>query len=135
MTVPIRLYKMQSICKNGDTVVRATVSSKGQYSTDMLAEDISERCSLSRPDVVAAIAAFEEIIAERLARGYTIHFHGLGWFRLMIKTKLTSEEEISQPRWNVDSIIKSWEVRFRPSTRLKTTLLEQIEPVIINKNV
>ena len=127
MAVPVTIHKQHNICAQGAEVYVTKVRSRGKYTTEMMADDISQRCSLNRADVVGCIAAFEEIIAERLARGYTVVFDGLGWFRIIADSTLTSIEQAERRGFRVDDTIKSWKIRFHPSVRLRNFLKSGIE--------
>ena len=60
------------------TRYHARVISKGTISSEQLAEEIHERCSLSTADVAAALLALSQITAEKLKDGYNVHIEGIG---------------------------------------------------------
>ena len=52
----------------------------GQVDADFLAREISERCSLTAPDVLAAIGALSEVMQQHLLIGHTVYLKGIGLF-------------------------------------------------------
>lgn len=59
-----------------------TPVTNGNISTCKLAEHISDRCSLTRGDVIAAVSAIEESLLYYLGQGYTVSLNGIGSFSL-----------------------------------------------------
>lgn len=50
----------------------------GQISTEVLAAQVAQRCSLSPGDVLAAVTEIASEIKFQLECGYTVNLHGLG---------------------------------------------------------
>ena len=99
------------------TRYHARVITKGTVSSEQLAEEIHERCSLSTADVAAALLALSQITAEKLKDGYNVHIEGIGHLQLTLQCPpIQSPKEI-----RVESIhFKS--IAFRPSASLKRKL-------------
>ena len=99
------------------TRYHARVISKGTVSSEQLAEEIHERCSLSTADVAAALLALSQITAEKLKDGYNVHIEGIGHLQLTLQCPpIQSPKEIQAESIHFKSIA------FRPSASLKRKL-------------
>ena len=99
------------------TRYHARVISKGTVSSEQLAEEIHERCSLSTADVAAALLALSQITAEKLKDGYNVHIEGSGHLQLTLQCPpIQSPKEIRAESIHFKSIA------FRPSASLKRKL-------------
>lgn len=99
------------------TRYHARVITKGTLSSEQLAEEIHERCSLSTADVAAALLALSQITAEKLKEGYNVHIDGIGHLQLTLQCPpIQSPKEIRAESVHFKSIA------FRPSTFLKRQL-------------
>lgn len=99
------------------TRYHARVISKGTVSSEQLAEEIHERCSLSTADVAAALLALSQITAEKLKDGYNVHIEGIGHLQLTLQCPpIQSPKEIRAESIHFKSIA------FRPSASLKQKL-------------
>ena len=99
------------------TRYHARVISKGTISSEQLAEEIHERCSLSTADVAAALLALSQITAEKLKDGYNVHIEGIGHLQLTLQCPpIQSPKEIRAESIHFKSIA------FRPSASLKRKL-------------
>ena len=99
------------------TRYHARVISKGTVSSEQLAEEIHERCSLSTADVAAALLALSQITAEKLKDGYNVHIEGIGHLQLTLQCPpIQSPKEIRAESIHFKSIA------FRPSASLKRKL-------------
>ena len=99
------------------TRYHARVISKGTVSSEQLAEEIHERCSLSTADVAAALLALSQIMAEKLKDGYNVHIEGIGHLQLTLQCPpIQSPKEIRAESIHFKSIA------FRPSASLKRKL-------------
>lgn len=99
------------------TRYHARVITKGTVSSEQLAEEIHERCSLSTADVAAALLALSQITAEKLKDGYNVHIEGIGHLQLTLQCPpIQSSKEIRAESIHFKSIA------FRPSASLKRKL-------------
>lgn len=99
------------------TRYHARVITKGTVSSEQLAEEIHERCSLSTADVAAALLALSQITAEKLKDGYNVHIEGIGHLQLTLQCPpIQSPKEIRAESIHFKSIA------FRPSASLKRKL-------------
>ena len=99
------------------TRYHARVITKGTVSSEQLAEEIHERCSLSTADVAAALLALSQITAEKLKDGYNVHIEGIGHLQLTLQCPpIQSPKEIRAESIHFKSIA------FRSSASLKRKL-------------
>ena len=61
---------------------------RGTYTFDMLADDISHHCSLTRADVAGCMEALIEFTATRLMDGYVVQYYNFGNFFIKPDTKM-----------------------------------------------
>ena len=108
-------YKLKK--KNGSL-------SKGYYfpevqrgttvTTEVLAQRIQERCTVTRPDIKAVLDALVNAMQYALQAGERVHIEGLGFFYLNILAKGAESTE----DYDITKYIKSIRCRFLPdSTR------------------
>lgn len=99
------------------TRYHARVITKGTVSSEQLAEEIHERCSLSTADVAAALLALSQITAEKLKDGYNVHIEGIGHLQLTLQCP-----PIQSPKKIRAESIHFKSIAFRPSASLKRKL-------------
>lgn len=98
--------------------------SKGNYfpvvqrgttvTTDILAQRIQERCTVTRPDILAVLDALVNAMQYSLQAGEKVHLEGLGFFYLNILAKGAESKE----NYDITKYIKTICCRFLPeSTR------------------
>ena len=87
MSVKFRKVKNNSKKSStaGKIYGRAVVSNT--IYTDTICENISGRCTLTEPDVKAAVSALESEIAKQLAQGNRVVLEGFGAFKVGLTTK------------------------------------------------
>lgn len=91
----------------------------GQITTDRLARDICERCSLTHADVVAAVSALSEVIQGHLANGHTVNLKDIGLFSVS-----ASSEGCSTPDECTPAKVKAQRVCFKAEGRMRFILEE-----------
>ncbi len=115
------LYRATSIKSHFDPARKtryiARACKREIINTDDLSRLISDRSTLSRADITAALYAFEEIIPELLLNNYSIHLKPLGIFSLSIKSK--AEDAPAQVN---NKSIKEIKLNFKPDTLIKKRL-------------
>ena len=87
----------------------------GRSTFEMIADKIEDRCTVTRPDILAVLAAFVDDIKDRLQSGQIVELGELGNMQLVVTNRggAATEEE-----WTQDYIKKA-KVVFRPGTALK----------------
>ncbi len=93
----------------------AVAVAAGRSTMDMIVDKIENRCTVTRPDILAVIAALVDDIKDRLQSGQIVELGELGNMQLTVHNRggAASEEE-----WTSD-FIKKAAIVFRPSTLLK----------------
>ena len=95
----------------------ARIVPSGTISTEKLAEEIQNRCSLSTADVKAALVALADIMAEKLRDGYSVHLDGIGYLQMTLKCP-----PVKSPKEVRAESIQFKSVAFRPAARMKHLL-------------
>lgn len=82
----------------------------------LITDEISQNCTLTRADVVACLAALQQVIINHLKDGRSVRMGDLGSFRLSMRGKgAATAEEVKSDK------IKSIRVLFTPSGTLQNT--------------
>lgn len=95
------------------------VSTKGdgEVTLEEMSENISDRCTLTETDVLAAINALQREMTRNLMNGKIVRFGTFGSFQLSLSSSgVEKSEEASQ------QLVKGVRVRFRPGTRIQENL-------------
>ena len=83
--------------------------------TTQLCEVLSQRCTLTGPDIKCVLDALSEIIPEYLNNNTTVHLDGLGFFSLSITGDVSRDEK--RKRMKVDNArVRS--ILFKPEKRM-----------------
>lgn len=95
----------------------ASCIASGESTLDMIAQKIESRCTVTRPDIVAVLAAFNDDIMDRLTSGQIVRLGELGsiQFGLSSAAAATAEEFKSD-------LIRSAHVKFRAGAKLKAAV-------------
>lgn len=93
----------------------------GQITTDRLARDICERCSLTHADVVAAVSALSEVMQGYLEDGHTVNLKDIGLFSVS-----ASSEGCSTPDECTPAKVKAQRVCFKAEGQMRC-ILEEIK--------
>ena len=102
----------------------ARAKSRGRYTFDMMADDISHSCSLTRADVAGCMEALIEQTVQHIMDGYTVDYRGLGSFMLQVDSGRATPEETKARGFRVGSMIKDYRLRFLPDIRIRRKLRE-----------
>lgn len=87
----------------------------GITGTYQVCEQISYKCTLTNPDIVAVLTALSEVLQSELAQNHSVHLDGLGTFSLSLKGEVVKDE--SRKRLQVkDPHVRS--VLFNPERHL-----------------
>ncbi len=95
----------------------AQMKSKFETTLSEICDAIGKRCTVTRPDILAVVAALEETAIEGLQSGQIIRLGDLGSFHLTLKSKGTSTEK----EFN-STYIKTPRIRFTPGKSLKKAM-------------
>lgn len=99
------------------------ISYSGTITRDKLCERISEATTFTHADVLTALCAFEEAIAEKLQSGGMVKLGSLGAFRTTLRSNGGEDDKDSVSAKN----IRSLHVAFLPSNTLNKQLQEQAQ--------
>ena len=117
MTVKFNMRKMNPL--NGDEVVLyPQMFGRGVFDTDELAQQLSERCSLTPGDVKAALSGLADMMAERMAAGYSVRLDGIGVFTASLGLVDGKEREQADGTRRNAASIKVRGVNFRADRQL-----------------
>lgn len=86
----------------------------GRVTTDELAQEITDRCTLTRGDVLAAVCVLSEVILERLRNGYSVELKDIGDLFLSAGSEGYEEAKDCTPHR-----VKAKRVCFRMCPRLR----------------
>lgn len=89
----------------------------GQVDADYLAREISERCTLTSPDVLATISALSEVIQNHLQIGNTVYLKGIGLFSVSASSPgFDTPEEVTPAK------VKAQRICFKADNTMKGIL-------------
>ena len=83
--------------------------------TDTICENIGKRCTLTEPDIKAAVSALETEIANQLAQGNRVVLDGFGAF----KVGLTTKPADTAAKFTANNV-KSMHIIFQPSIEMQS---------------
>lgn len=88
---------------------------------DQVATEISERCTVTRADIVGILKALETQLEHALLEGYTVRLGQIGSFRLTTSAvSVDDKEEVAA------DLVRALRVRFTPSVWLKNKLRRDV---------
>ena len=99
----------------------ARVVSSNRISTNELAEEIQNECSLTIADVKAVLIALGDKLAKHLGDGSKVHLEGIGYFQVNLQCK----EEVRTPRSIRSENVEFKSVSYRADNELKKHLRNQ----------
>lgn len=120
MSIRYRLTTLKdNISKKPKKGYYAQVVTKGTIDTKTLCKHITNSCSLTNADMVAAIISLAQNMTEYLLDGYNVNIDGIGTFSLSAESKIVDKhEEIHAQSVQVKNI------NFRPAVSMKKAMLE-----------
>ena len=96
-----------------------STQSAGEVTLEKMSELISEKCTLTETDVLAALTALSKEMTTHLMDGKIVRFGTFGSFQLGISsTGVDTEAEASR------SQVTATRVKFRPGRRIEDSLLQ-----------
>ena len=99
----------------------ARVVSSDRVTTDELAEEIQNECSLTITDVKAVLIALGDKLAKHLGDGSKVHLEGIGYFQVNLQCK----EEVCTTRSVRSENVEFKSVSYRADNELKKHLKKQ----------
>ena len=94
-----------------------STQSAGDVTLEEMSEEISDRCTLTETDVLAALNALQREMIKNLLAGKIVRFGTFGSFQLALSSDgVDKAEEASQ------SQVRAARVRFRPGMRIQDNL-------------
>ena len=99
----------------------ARVVSSDRITTDELAEEIQNECSLTITDVKAVLIALGDKLAKHLGDGSKVHLEGIGYFQVNLQCK----EEVCTTRSVRAENVEFKSVSYRADNELKKHLKKQ----------
>lgn len=99
----------------------ARVVSSNRISTNELAEEIQNECSLTIADVKAVLIALSDKLAKHLGEGSKVHLEGIGYFQVNLQCK----EEVRTTRSVRSENVEFKSVSYRADNELKKHLRNQ----------
>ena len=93
--------------------------SMGEIGTDEIGERIMQATSLTRADVVGALAALADEMARRMAMGYSVRLDGIGTFRALLALEKDAEVELADSKTKRNAAaVTVGKISFRPDKSL-----------------
>ncbi len=99
----------------------ARVVSSGQVSTDELAEEINQECSLTPADIKAVLVSLSGKLARHLSEGRKVYLEGIGQFQVNLRCK----EEVRTVNAVRSESIEFKSISYRADNELKKQLKRQ----------
>lgn len=121
MAIEYDFYRNPNSQKTNKKRYHARVVSNNRISTDDLAEEIQNECSLTIVDVKAVLIALGDKLAKHLGEGDKVHIEGIGHFQVNLKCK----EEVRTTRAIRSENIEFKSVSYRADNDLKKHLRKQ----------
>lgn len=99
----------------------ARVVSSGQVSTEELAEEINQECSLTPADIKAVLVSLSDKLARHLSKGRKVYLEGIGHFQVNLRCK----EEVRSVNASRSENIEFKSISYRADNELKKQLRGQ----------
>jgi predicted histone-like DNA-binding protein len=94
-----------------------SAQNSGEVTLEEMSEEISDRCTLTESDVLAALSALQHEMIKNLLAGKIVRFGTFGSFQLSLNSKgVETADDASQ------SQVRGVRVRFRPGMRIQNSL-------------
>ena len=99
----------------------ARVVSSGQISTEQLAKEINQECSLTPADIKAVLVSLSDKLAKHLSEGHKVYLEGIGHFQVNLRCK----EEVRTVNASRSESIEFKSISYRADNELKKHLKKQ----------
>ena len=112
-----KIVKLNVPQSNGTRVDKyyAKAVTMGRSTLAMIAKTIQGRCTVTRPDILAVLAAFTDDVHDRLEQGQIVELGELGNMQLLIHNNGGADNKAD---WTPD-LIKKAVIIYRPSVTMK----------------
>ena len=94
-----------------------STQSAGDVTLEEMSEEISDRCTLTETDVLAALNALQREMIKNLLAGKIVRFGTFGSFQLAL-----SSDGVDKADEASHSLVRAARVRFRPGMRIQDNL-------------
>lgn len=95
----------------------ATIVLGDVVTIDEIVKEVEKFCSMTEPDIVAVIAAFEFVIETKLCQSRYVQFNRLGtMYPRFSSTGVNTEEEVDE------TLISNQSIRYLPGKKLRQAL-------------
>ena len=118
MAIPLNITSCYAQNNEGKKEKRAFVKVSGLTSVDIetIAQEVSDKCTITRADVMTVFSELESYVGDQLLQGKNVRLHALGSFR----TTLCSQPD--RPEDFTAANIKRVNVRYTTSGYLRKAL-------------
>ena len=99
----------------------ARVVSSGKISTEQLAKEINQECSLTPADIKAVLVSLSDKLAKHLSEGRKVYLEGIGHFQVNLRCK----EEVRTINASRSESIEFKSISYRADNDLKKQLKKQ----------
>lgn len=121
MTIQYDFYRNPNSEGTNKKRYHARVVASGQVSTEQLAKEINQECSLTPADVKAVLICLGDKLAKHLSEGRKVHLKGIGHFQVNLRCK----EEVRTVHAIRSENIEFKSVSYRADIELKKYLKQQ----------
>ena len=121
MSIEYDFYRNPNSQGSNKKRYHARVVSSDRITTDELAEEIQNECSLTITDVKAVLIALGDKLAKHLGDGSKVHLEGIGYFQVNLQCK----EEVCTTRSVRSENVEFKSVSYRADNELKKHLKKQ----------
>lgn len=116
MAIPLNIVKFRNTRKPDEPSICVKASGLGSVDIETIAQEVSDKCTITRADVMAVLSELETYVGDQLLQGKNVRLHALGSFR----TTLSSEP--AMPELFSSANIRRVNVRYTPSSYLRKAL-------------
>ncbi len=114
-----KIQRANPLDKEAPRKFYVSTSGSGEIDLETMSANISEKCTLTEPDVLAVLSALTSEMTAQLMEGKIVRFGSFGSFQLGISSKgVATETEASRNQ------VKGIRVKFRPGRRISNALAQ-----------
>lgn len=114
-----KIQRANPLDKEAPKKFYVSTSGSGEIDLETMSANISEKCTLTEPDVLAVLSALTTEMTVQLMEGKIVRFGSFGSFQLGISSKgVATETEASRNQ------VKGIRVKFRPGRRISNALAQ-----------
>ncbi len=114
-----KIQRANPLDKEAPKKFYVSTSGSGEIDLETMSANISEKCTLTEPDVLAVLSALTTEMTAQLMEGKIVRFGSFGSFQLGISSRgVATETEASRNQ------VKGIRVKFRPGRRISNALAQ-----------